>query len=319
MVIIVAIFKLPKMAHHRCTRVKPIYGVKQGGQLSPGLYNECIDELIEIVVKSKLTVEINGITPGIIVYADDTKIMVNSVKNGQNVLNLISEYCNKNEIQINAKKTLWMKINEPIKHSKDTGKIITRPEIAKEKFYINNERLNKCAKFKFFGYNVSSNLSNKEHVTRKIACAFASLEHINTLGYKNTSLSDRIKGILYNTFTRSKLSYALENATLSQNDINKLVRIEGKIIKKAFNLSNNSFTSPLLKAMKITSIAQTIERRKLTLIQQLVTNELTRQIIMNNEKGHYLENTLSEIGYICNQTRIDGENLSLYAAKIRVL
>jgi hypothetical protein len=102
----------------------------------------------------------------------------------------------------------------------------------------------------------------------------------------------------------------LENATLSQNDIKKLVRIEGQIIKKAFNISNNSYTSPLLQAMKITSIAQTIEKRKQTLIQQLVTNEHTSHIIMNNQKGHYFEKTLSEIGYTYDNMRTGGENLS---------
>jgi hypothetical protein len=289
---------------------EPKYGVKQGGQLSPGLYNEYIDELIDIIVKSKLTVEINGTTTGIIVYADDTTIVVTSIANGQAVLNLVSKYCNKNEIQINAKKTVWMKINEPIKHNKVTGEVIMKPEIIGENFFINNEKLNKCAKFKFLGYNVSSNLSNKEHLTRKISSAYASIEHVNTLGFNNTLISDRIKGVLYNTFTRSKLTYALENATLNQSDINKLIRVEGQIIKKAFNLSNNSYTSPLLKAMKITSIAQTIEKRKLTLIQQLVTNELTCRIIMNNESGHYFEKTLSEIGYVYDHTRTGGENLS---------
>jgi hypothetical protein len=77
-------------------------GVKHGGKLSPLLYNLLVNDLLNVLEKSKLTYKIGDNYKGILVYADDTNIICESLKNINLVILLIERFCNEYDIKINA-------------------------------------------------------------------------------------------------------------------------------------------------------------------------------------------------------------------------
>ena len=80
-------------------------GVRQGGVLSPDLYNIYVDELICIIQKSGVGCHISRTFAACIFYADDMCVLSPSLKGLQRLLDICSTYCADWDIGLNAKKT----------------------------------------------------------------------------------------------------------------------------------------------------------------------------------------------------------------------
>ena len=80
-------------------------GVRQGGVLSPDLYNIYVDGLICILRSCGAGCYIRGVFAAALFYADDMCILSPSVKGLQRLLNICSAYCTEWDIGLNAKKT----------------------------------------------------------------------------------------------------------------------------------------------------------------------------------------------------------------------
>ena len=76
--------------------------------MSPKLFSIYVNDMILEVLNSNLTVKHYHIDLGIILYADDTTIICDSLAKLQATMNIINSYCAKTEICINAKKTKLM-------------------------------------------------------------------------------------------------------------------------------------------------------------------------------------------------------------------
>ena len=100
---------------------KTSVGVKQGGKFSPTAFNVNIDSLIQILIESGIVFKINEVVTGILVYADDTTLILETVADAQIALSLVEKFCQLEDITINVKKTQWMKLGEPIRYEKDSN------------------------------------------------------------------------------------------------------------------------------------------------------------------------------------------------------
>jgi hypothetical protein len=243
-------------------------GVKQGGKLSPFLYNLLVDELLNIIEKSKLTYQINGISKGILVYADDTNVICESLGQLRQIIELIERFCSNFDITINAKKTKWMRLTP--NYSTDSGFVQIRGALIEE-----------VKEFKFLGVLICSNGSPMPHYKTRKRQYFKGIADINALGFNDKNVPTKIKKLLYTSLARSQLTYGLETCNFSKKELQSILStLEANQIKKANNLSLNSKSKILLYAMDISPIEIYLLKRKIGFLMQLANNTATQELLV---------------------------------------
>ena len=120
---------------------------------------------------------------------------------------------------------------------------------------------------------------------RKFATFNASHE-LATLGLDSNSMPVDLKLKLITIYCRPALLYGVADCKLSEQDVNELQSIEARILKKSLGLSKYCKTQPLLDALKVRSIEDTIKERKTSFLLQLMNNELTLSIINAQIKNY---------------------------------
>ena len=88
-------------------------GVRQGGVLSPDLYNIYVDGLIKILQSSGIGCYVSETFAAALFYADDMCILAPSLKGLQRLLDLCSTYCADWDICLNPKKSANMYFGRP--------------------------------------------------------------------------------------------------------------------------------------------------------------------------------------------------------------
>jgi hypothetical protein len=102
-----------------------VTGVKQGGVLSPFLFNIYIYELIDSIIKLKIGAKIGAINTNIISYCDDIYLLFSSPKHGQVMLNKSDEFAEKWRIKFNP--------------NKSNAIVFGKPVVLNASFYLRNE------------------------------------------------------------------------------------------------------------------------------------------------------------------------------------
>lgn len=125
-----------------------------------------------------MTLQIIETKMGIILYADDTITVCETVEQCKKVISLIENFSTDNEIQINVKKTFWLKSGETCRLDKKTKQLILKPEKG-ENFKLNDRKIEKVNNTRYLGFWLMSNGSNKLHLEKRRRAAMASLPKLN--------------------------------------------------------------------------------------------------------------------------------------------
>ena len=83
-------------------------GVRQGGVLSPQLFNVYIDGLSDILNKSTISGSLGGKRINYLLYADDLCIVILSSAGLQQLLSICDQYCASHSITFNVHKSVCM-------------------------------------------------------------------------------------------------------------------------------------------------------------------------------------------------------------------
>jgi hypothetical protein len=249
------------------TSFEATVGVKQGGSMSPWLFNKYINNLIAKLEASGKTYQLNGQSKGILVYADDTNVIAHNPKDLYICIFIIERYCMLYDIAINEKKTKWMLFGEPKSN-------------LNEEIRVNGTILEKVNSFKFLGVIIEDNGSHKEHISKRRSLFMTGLGEIQRLGFSRKDIPVKMKKILYTSLVRSKLIYGIETINMSKIELKRnLIKLESNCLKMACGVNLRSKSTSLIYGMGVTPIELYIYKRKLCFILQLLKNKATNDLV----------------------------------------
>lgn len=271
-------------------------GVKQGGPLSPKLFIKHVNPMLKALKDAGCILAVESIIIGLLAYADDTLTVCETIEDVIKSVAIIESFCDKEDIILNGKKTVWMKLGEkPLIHP-ITKKRVPKPAENNERFVAGKALLNKVYDFKYLGYIVTSDNRNMAHVEKRKQVALMAKTELNKIDLKNALLDPEIKGMMIQTLVRSRLLYGLENCCISEDTIDKLQTFENNILKEYLGVPRQSYSTPLLDIVKVKPLKDALAIRRYSLLLQLITNELTTKVILSNiEHEHYT--LVTECGY----------------------
>ncbi len=131
-------------------RFKTTNGVRQGGILSPKLYNIYSQKLIEVVKNLGLGVIIIKLILGIIMYADDLTLVADNESDLQAQIHAVGVQGEIDDIKFNTKKSMVMVFNN------STNKNYN--------FNMYGSPINLVTKARYLGYQLSTKNENLSHV-----------------------------------------------------------------------------------------------------------------------------------------------------------
>ena len=267
-------------------------GVKQGGVMSPLLYNFYINDLLEECLKSKLGARINNINVCIISYCDDIIIMSPSFIQAQKLLNICNEYANSWKIVFNANKSKLLKFNELIRNKND--------------FVINKTSIPEVEEIKYLGVQINNKLDFKAFYNNKFHCIRKSIYALYSFGLKKNGLNPKLKSFVYKSYCRPKGIYGFEAITLTKTFLKHLDTIQNSFIRHIIGLKKRSKIRALLKAIKMDTIEHLYIKHKSMFIKNIkkidITSSVLKEIIKTN-KGMY-----SFINDLVNMDKLLGIN-----------
>ena len=271
-----------KINDKKSDQIKISEGVKQGGILSPFLFNFFIDDLIRSCVDSGLGARMGRQSLCIVGYCDDLILLSPIVKHAEILLEKCERYAKKWKMEFNVKKSVTMSLG---------------PGFESKSFKINGSELPTVDSFVYLGLPLSKKSDNNnffEEKFKKVERAFYSLYG---LGCKPRHLSPRSIGFIYKQYCQSIIRYGLECLHLPEYKIKEFNIRQNMMLKQAIGLSKFALSTPLLNALKVEKITEVYMKQKLYFYKQIMSNKLTKQVF-NCIKEFYPRNKAPKESYL---------------------
>ena len=161
-------------------------GVRQGGVLSPILFNVFMDNLSVELNKANIGCSIDTVFYNHLFYADDSVLIAPSPVALQKLINICEEYAISNDILYNTKKPVCMCFLPKVLQNCDIPGIT-----------LNDSNLEWVLEYKYLGIFISSNLCDSRDIKRQLRSIYA---RGNTLVRKFGKCTDQVKLELFRSY-----------------------------------------------------------------------------------------------------------------------
>lgn len=239
-------------------------GVKQGGILSPYLFNVFINDLIEECINSNLGAIFKSASIPIIVYADDIILISPVDSHLQKLLDLCGDYSNKWLIKFNQTKSNIITFGTPLFHN--------------TVFTLNNIHITQTDKIKYLGIEINQALDFDLCAIEKFKNVSKQILTLSHLGITPKGVSPNLKSFLYKTFCLSQFTYALETSTLKKATCDRLNVSQNNLVRQFIGLNKHCHISDILKSLRIFNFHELYLYSKLSFLKTIKNNELSTHI-----------------------------------------
>ena len=195
-------------------------GVKQGGPLSPTLYNIYVKDLIPLIEELKLGAIINEMSVSIVMYADDVMLISPTKKGLILMLKKAYEFLTEWKVKVNVGKTSYMIIG--------TEKTIDKP------IKIGSENIERTKEMKYLGVILNEQLSMRRHVENRTSQSAKAAYSLYSIGLMNTAMKTNTKRVIYSTYCRPSMLYGCEFIDISEPILRQIRKDECILMKKNF-------------------------------------------------------------------------------------
>ena len=182
-----------KLCVRWCSQLSSMFsvtnGVRQGGILSPYLFNLYMDDLSCSLNKLKIGLCINSQVINHMMYADDLVLLSPSVKGLQKVIDLCFNYGNDHRIKFNKTKTVCLHVQSQYKKYRWIGK---SPAL-----YLGTKLLSVVEHVMYLGHVIHNSLSDDLDIQRQTRLLYYKA---NTLAKKFHMCSEYIKTYLFKMY-----------------------------------------------------------------------------------------------------------------------
>jgi hypothetical protein len=267
--------------------IKISEGVKQGGILSPFLFNFYIDDLLRSCLNKELGAVIGDKNLSILGYCDDLILMSPITKHMEILLNMCVKYASKWKINFNSKKSVYLQVG---------------PDFEEKSFEINGNTLKKVDNFIYLGLPIDKSPNKTKYFDEKFKKVERSFYSLYGLGCKPKHLSPRSIGFVYKQFCQSIFRYGLECIHLPSYKINEYNTRQNNMIKQAIGLSKFAVSTPLLNALRVEKISEVYLKQKIYFFKQIMLNNLTKTVY--DSLKHIYSSKITPKESFCNQIRI---------------
>ena len=171
-------------------------GVRQGDSLSPILFAIYINDLYDEIAECDAGISIGGEKLHMLLYADDIVMVSPNAEKAQKQLNVLTSWCAKCRMQINAKKS-------QILHIRNYQKPRSTTEL-----HCCGQKLDYTDQYKYLGYILQENMSEKNMVEALTTSASRSFGRIVNSFKKLKNMGIKTYETLYESYVLSIANYA---------------------------------------------------------------------------------------------------------------
>ena len=284
-------------------------GVKQGGVLSPFLFNTYINDLIVDINRSNYGCYLNNFKISILGYCDDIILVSSSLSNIQILLDLCQNYFEIWNIKFNANKSIA--INAGLKLYEDD----------KIDLFINSNKINVVESSKYLGLIINKNNDGNEPTLDKYRCVEKSFFSLNSFGIKPPGINPFMKAFIYNSYCLPKCTYGMGIFNLSKKTIKTINVAQNNLFRYALGIPYKTHISLIMKALNIVDANTLYYSQICILVKLLHRHNYTKSLLMScldNPSNSNLD-LYDDIKCISNLLNIDVRTVIEYPDKTRDL
>jgi Reverse transcriptase (RNA-dependent DNA polymerase)/Endonuclease/Exonuclease/phosphatase family len=193
-------------------------GVRQGDGLSAMLFNMSLEGIIrDCGIKGSIIQK----SVQIIAYADDIAVVARDMRSLEEVVEKINKEAKKRGLEINSKKTKYMKISNRNRKKNQSYKV------------IGEHQFEEVTSFKYLGIIIDNKNDKSMQINEKIQSGYKAYFRYKEI-MKSKKISNKTKLRVYKTAIRPVVTYAAETARLTNKEEERLRIFERKIVRKMF-------------------------------------------------------------------------------------
>ena len=240
-------------------------GVRQGGCLSPLLFNVYLDDLLQMLQSTGIGCHVGGCAVNVLAYADDIVVLSPSRGGLQELVKICESFAVSRDIQFNAKKSVCMVFN-PQRPSASSHLSMSQPPIVR----LSGTNLTWVDEFKYLGHVINSKLNDSSDMRKLKRSLYYRANMLCALvGHAKREILIK----LFKSYCANLYGCELWDPCKEKNVFRELCVAYHSCVKKIVKLPKSFRNHPLCLALQILPCPMLVASRQLLFYKILHSSE----------------------------------------------